>query len=182
MPVSKAHIEHKRTLVFDKKCFQCRRIKVITGRKFGFLLVLGCAGYRGRKLMWWCKCLRCGTIKQIAGNKLHSGNTVSCRCWMRDVGRLTKTHGQTETMEYRSYCAAKARCNRPTSTQYRWYGARGIEFKFDSFEAFYAEVGPRPSLAYTLDRIDNNGHYEAGNVRWATAKECQRTAKLRNEG
>lgn len=45
-----------------------------------------------------------------------------------------------------------------------------VEFRFASFEEFYALLGPRPE-GHTLDRIDPLGHYEAGNVRWATMAE-----------
>lgn len=37
--------------------------------------------------------------------------------------------------------------------------------------AFLADVGPRPSADHSIDRIDNNGHYEPGNVKWSTPTE-----------
>ena len=75
--------------------------------------------------------------------------------------------------EYNSYLNAKQRCTNPNHTHYAWYGARGIEFRFNSFEEFYAELGPRPEpkRLYSVDRKDNNKHYEVGNVKWSTRKE-----------
>jgi hypothetical protein len=75
--------------------------------------------------------------------------------------------------EFQIYRGARNRCRRDDN-----YTERGIEFRFTSFEQFFAEVGPRPRgrrrngfSAWTLDRINNNGHYEPWNVRWATFKE-----------
>jgi hypothetical protein len=82
-----------------------------------------------------------------------------------------KTHGKSRTKEYYSYRDAKHRCTNKNSQIYSYYGGRGVEFRFDSFDAFYAELGDKPEPTYSLDRIDNDGHYEAGNVRWASKSD-----------
>lgn len=68
----------------------------------------------------------------------------------------------------------KTRCLNPNNGRYHRYGGRGIticsEWR-ESFEAFFAHVGPRPSAGHTLDRINNDGNYEPGNVRWATPQQ-----------
>jgi hypothetical protein len=75
------------------------------------------------------------------------------------------------TPEYTAWNNAKKRCSNPMHPQWPYYGGRGIKFLFTSFERFFAELGPRPSPQHSLDRKDNDGNYEPGNVRWATAKE-----------
>jgi len=83
------------------------------------------------------------------------------------------------TPEWNSFHAAKKRCTSSTSKSFADYGGRGIEFRFKSFEEFFAEVGPRPEpkFLYSLERIDNDGHYECGNVRWATKKQQARNRR-----
>lgn len=78
------------------------------------------------------------------------------------------THGMRHTPEYETFYHAKYRCTKPTDSRYSDYGGRGIEFRFDTFEEFFAELGLRPSASHSVNRIDNNGHYEKGNVEWAT--------------
>jgi hypothetical protein len=84
-------------------------------------------------------------------------------------GKFIAKHGQTDSGAMISYLAAKYRCTNPNADNYARYGGRGIQFRFESFEQFYQELGDRPA-GMTLDRIKTDGHYEVGNVRWATKR------------
>jgi len=82
--------------------------------------------------------------------------------------------GNTRSHEYRCWEAMKARCLNPRATNFQYYGGRGIRVFgpwVESFAAFLAAVGSAPSTSHTLDRKANDGHYEPGNVRWATKVE-----------
>lgn len=82
-----------------------------------------------------------------------------------------KRHGMYRSVEHRAFRAARSRCNNPKDTSFKNYGGRGIKFLFESFEAFFAEIGTRPSDMHSVDRIKVNGNYEQGNIRWATPAE-----------
>lgn len=73
--------------------------------------------------------------------------------------------------EYNAYANAKQRCTNPKNSKYEDYGGRGILFKFNSFEEFWKCLGKKTYPELTLDRIDNEGHYEAGNVQWTSRKD-----------
>ncbi len=75
-----------------------------------------------------------------------------------------------QTPEYQAWLHMRDRCEDPTKKEYPNYGGRGIVIHaaWQDFAEFFAHIGLRPSPKHSVDRIDVNGNYEPGNVRWAT--------------
>jgi hypothetical protein len=77
-------------------------------------------------------------------------------------------------VESKAWSNMQYRCYNPKCKSYKYYGACGItvcQRWRDSFQAFVDDVGPKPSPEYSIHRVDNDGNYEPGNCKWATAKE-----------
>lgn len=166
-------------------------IKDLTDLPFGRLKVLGYAGKHDKAHYWHCQC-ECGATVTISRGALTSGNTRSCGCLHREeLRRRNLRHGQTDTPLHTVWMSLVSRCTVPTNKSYQRYGGRGIQVcaGFRVYETFFAVMGERPSVKYSLDRKDNNGHYSCGqceeckanqwplNVRWATAIEQNRNKR-----
>lgn len=154
-------------------------LKDLTGQRFGRLVAIEYLGARpsktGYKRTWWrCAC-DCGLITEVVAPALVQGNTKSCGCYLEDSRHThTRTHGKSHTREFAIWNTMRARCSNPNSEQWKYYGGRGIKVCAEwanDFAAFISHIGPRPSERHSIDRIDVEGHYEPGNVRWATARE-----------
>ncbi len=154
----------------------------LTRRRFGRLVVLGIIERRpmsgGTRLMWLCRC-DCGGETRCTAYTLKSGHSKSCGCYHADeTRRRSITHGMTKNRsrppEYTIWHHAKRRCFVPSTPHFEDYGGRGItmcERWQKSFEAFYVDMGPRPTPKHSLERENTNGNYEPGNCRWATRIE-----------
>lgn len=151
------------------------RFQILTGRRFNRLVVYSIYGKQGKHYTWLCKC-DCGQFVVATSSNLTRGHTNSCGCFLKDrCSETNSTHGEarrkSRSPELVAFRNAKSRCENPNGPNYERYGGRGIEFRFDSFEQFLSELGRKPSPEHSLDRINNNGHYEVGNVRWAVSSQ-----------
>jgi hypothetical protein len=157
----------------------------LTNQRFGRLVAKHVAFVsKGHGRVWHCVCDCGNTTESIRGN-LVSGNTKSCGCLDREAtGDRFRKHGDTRHRStYAIWMKMKQRCCNPKCKSYGDYGGRGIRVceewaGSEGYPAFIAHIGPRPSLAHTLDRYpDTNGNYEPGNVRWATRTQQNRNTR-----
>lgn len=92
---------------------------------------------------------------------------------------MREIHGMKNTPEHNTWVRIRQRCNNPSNADYPSYGGRGIKVceRWDnSFKAFYEDMGDRPTK-HSINRIDNNGHYEPSNCEWATDKAQARNKR-----
>ena len=97
------------------------------------------------------------------------GKTAGCRKCGRAAAKGREALRVPKWLYQRAQ-AAQQRCTNPNDASYAWYGGRGIEFRFKSPRAMALWVEENLGLhrEMEIDRIDNNGHYEPGNLRYST--------------
>lgn len=169
------------------------KVRDLIGQKFGHVTVLEYAGRNQWDVSLWrvqCDCSNPPEVVQAGG--LITGTTKSCgRAGCPYYGGVRHGHtrdGQT-SLTYSSWRAMVKRCTNENNAHYAEYGGRGILIDARwhvplgtghanvGFLNFLADLGPRPSIQHSLDRIDNDGPYAPGNVRWSLPKGQARNTR-----
>lgn len=128
----------------------------------------------GQGTFFVCRC-ECGRLSTVRGSALRAGSQKACQ-WCGHT-----RHGKSRTKEFRIWTNIKYRCTNPDSHAYAKYGGRGIKMCDrwqESFENFLADMGVRPTIKHSLERINNNVGYEPGNCKWALSIDQMNNTSL----
>lgn len=167
-----------------------QRLVLLPGQKFSRLTVLGSAGTNNLGKSIWRVLCECGKEAIALGAELRSGHTKSCGCLMLEGkpirhGFSNRCGKAKPPAEYLLWVNMRQRCEDQNHPHYKNYGGRGIKVceQWHVFETFYAElqseIGLKPPNPegkigrryWSLDRKNNDGNYEPGNIRWANPTE-----------
>ena len=120
--------------------------------------------------LWLCICVSCGYEKVIDASRFYQPPICKCKINKKLIPCL---HGMCGTQVYNSWSAMKARCLSVNHPTYRHYGAKGITIcdEWLDFQAFYKDMGDKPSDTHSIDRKDGAKGYFKENCRWSTHEE-----------
>lgn len=157
--------------------------KYYPGRVVKKLTLISRAPTTPKGIFWLCRC-ECGTEKWIDSRNLWKQQSCGCVREAFYASRRQLAHGACVgghiSPEYLAWARMKYRCCNPDNKSFVNYGGRGITVCEEwrrSFQSFYSYVGERPTAMHSLGRIDNNGNYEPGNVRWELPREQARNKR-----
>jgi hypothetical protein len=164
---SRIGLQHPRAIDVAAREAELRQLPLGT-----LTIVPGSLGRQGRRReLVDAACSACGRTFTLCVSNIRRGKTKSCRC---QRGRKYSGDPRAERLGER-YDAMMARCHNPTYKWFPAYGGRGIEVKFESREHFIRwmlEHLPHPSYkGVQIDRVNNDGHYEPGNLRLVTQQQ-----------
>ena len=153
------------------------RVEVI-GHRHGSLVVVADATARGTVRVVVARC-DCGDEREYRLGNLRFGSSKSCGCVARAMsGARRRTHGRSKNDPlYRVWRGMIIRCTHPSADNYDRYGGAGVtvcERWRASFLDFVADMGERPTIRHSLERLDGSQGYEPGNVVWATPEQQAR--------
>jgi len=113
----------------------------------------------------------CGLIRAYRRSRVLAGVTTNCGC-------VNIKHGEHSSITYVSWEAMMGRCYTPKKTSYRWYGAKGIKVcdSWKDYRNFKSDMGQRPGIEYSIDRLDSKRDYSKDNCRWILKSENSRRA------
>lgn len=151
------------------------RIAPAVGTRFSHLTVIEDLGVRDGRSFVRVRC-DCGNEREAFSASLRRKEVTQCSlCKARESGNTRRqgvngpAYWRNRGLEYiySAFNGARSRCENRKNEAYANYGERGIRFRFDSPMHIWETIRPRPTEEHSLYRIDVDGHYEAGNVRWA---------------
>lgn len=150
----------------------------------GALTITGSEIIPGRYRMVETTCQSCGIVRRLHVDNMLAGKTTQCRCLRGVKNRSTRRSSMADPLRVVIACrydAIKQRCTNPNSPVWRGYGGRGIQCRFPSRQDFIEwviENLPHPTYrGVQIDRINNEGHYEPGNIRLVSQQENLRNTR-----
>ena len=173
----KVWLSRNRLSVMEKRAEDRRKM---VGQMYDKLFVLDLPfKFTGKFWLCFCRC-ECSKSKWV---RIEAGKpkTKSCGCLFGKNQPVKHGHykGDIESKTHMAWRSMLSRCygSKPQHISYRQRGIQVCDrWRFGEnnkspFDLFFKDVGNPPDSSYSIDRINNNGNYEPGNVRWATSKQ-----------